>query len=416
MTSVLQPLDNLWVIISACLVFFMNAGFALVESGFCRKKNAVMVLLKNVVVVALASVVYYLIGFGVMFGEGNGVVGLNGFALVADQYVGTMPTNLAPFVFLFFQMVFAATAATIVSGAVAERSRLSAYLWFVFFCSLLIYPVVGHWVWGGGWLAARGFHDFAGSTVVHLAGGAMALAGVLAVGPRTGKYSADGRVRPLPAHNIPLATLGVFILWLGWFGFNGGSTLAANIESIASVILVTNLSACAGFLSTLAYVRWRTKMLDLSLALNGALAGLVAITAGADVIGPLEAMLVGAVSGVLVVKAVIWMDRLCLDDPVGAIPVHLCHGLFGTLAVGLFANGGDFHGLFHGGGWHLLKVQLLGVLTCGGFAFLGSAMVWFGLKAISGVRVSADDERTGLDATECGIEAYGGDADIMGAA
>lgn len=391
-SGALQPLDNLWVILCACLVFFMNAGFALVESGFCRKKNAVMVLLKNVVVVALASVVYYLIGFGVMFGDGNGIAGLNGFVLAADRYVGTMPANLAPFVFLFFQMVFAATAATIVSGAVAERAKLSAYLWFVFFCSLLIYPVVGHWVWGGGWLATRGFHDFAGSTVVHLAGGAMALAGVLAVGPRAGKYGADGRVRPLPAHNIPLATLGVFILWLGWFGFNGGSTLAANIESIASVIVVTNLSACAGFLSTLAYVRWRTKMLDLSLALNGALAGLVAITAGVDVIGPLEAMLVGA------------------------IPVHLCHGLFGTLAVGLFANAGELRGLFHGGGWHLLTVQLLGVLTCGGFAFLASAAVWFGLKAISGVRVSADDERTGLDATECGIEAYGGDADIMGAA
>lgn len=414
--SSLQPLDNLWVVLCACLVFFMNAGFALVESGFCRKKNAVMVLLKNVVVVALASLAYYMVGFGVMFGEGNGLIGSNGFFLAADQYVGVMPTHLAPFVFLFYQMVFAATAATIVSGAVAERSRLASYLWFVCGCSVVIYPLIGHWAWGGGWLAQRGFHDFAGSTVVHLVGGAMALAGVLAVGPRAGKYLPGGRVRPLPAHNIPLATLGVFILWLGWFGFNGGSTLAADPVAFAPVIFVTHLAASAGFFSTLVYVRWRTKMLDLSLALNGALAGLVGITAGADVIGPLESMLVGAICGITVVEAVLWMDRRGLDDPVGAIPVHLCHGLLGTIAVGFFANHGDFHGVCHGGGMTLLLVQLQGALVCGIVAFLGSAAVWFGLKYTTGVRVSPDDERAGLDASECGIDAYGHDPDVLGAA
>lgn len=398
-------LDSIWVLVSAFLVFFMHAGFALVESGFCRKKNAVMVLLKNVGVVSLASILFFLVGFGVMFGEGNAVLGTSGFAPAADAAVAGAPTNVPLYVFLFFQLVFAATAATIVSGAVAERARLGTFFAFTALASVLIYPVVGHWVWGGGFLSELGFMDFAGSTVVHAVGGGMALAGVLAVGPRLGKYGKDGRSRPMPAHNFPLAALGVLILWLGWFGFNGGSTLAADPDAIGTIILATNLAASAGFLGALVHVRFRTGMLDLSMGLNGALAGLVAITAGCNVIGPAESVVVGMVGGVLVVEGVFLLERLRIDDPVGAIAVHGINGIFGTLAIGLF---GAEVGLFHGGGFGQLGVQALGALAGTGFAFAAGAAVWFALKRLpGGVRVDAQHEREGLDISECGVEAYG---------
>lgn len=403
-----RMVDAIWVLVSAFLVFFMHAGFALVESGFCRRKNAVMVLLKNVSVVALASIVFYLLGFGLMFGDGNAVLGLSAFAPGPDAAPAAAPEGLPLYVFLFFQLVFAATAATIVSGAVAERARLATFFVFTALASAVVYPIAGHWVWGGGFLASAGFHDFAGSTVVHAVGGAMALAGVLAIGPRLGKYDADGTSRPMPAHNFPLAALGVLILWLGWFGFNGGSTLAADPPAIASIILVTNLSASAGFLAALVQARLRTGVLDLSMALNGALAGLVAITAGCDVIGPLESMLVGAIAGVLVVEGVLLMDRLRLDDPVGAVPVHFVNGVFGTLAVGLFGSAEGSLGLFHGGGGALLGVQLLGALASTAFAFAAGAAIWFGLRLVpGGVRVEAEHERDGLDLSECGVHAYG---------
>ncbi len=399
-------LDSIWVLLSAVLVFFMHAGFALVESGFCRRKNAVMVLLKNVGVVALGSLAFYAVGFGVMFGDGNSLFGTSGFFPAADVALGAAPAGLPLYVFLFFQLVFAATAATIVSGAVAERARLGTFLGFTAAAVMLVYPVVGHWVWGGGWLSALGFHDFAGSTAVHAVGGSMALAGALVVGPRLGRYDASGGVRPMPAHNFPLAALGVLILWLGWFGFNGGSTLSANPSAIAPIILVTNLSAAAGFLAALLHVRMRTGMLDLSMALNGALAGLVAITAGCDVIAPLESMLVGVVAGVLVVEGVLLLDRLRIDDPVGAIPVHLVCGVFGTLAVGIFARG-DTPGLLHGGGFGLLGLQALGALAGGGFAFVAGGAVWLALKKVpGGVRVSPEHEHEGLDLAECGVAAY----------
>ena len=401
-------LDSVWVLFSAFLVFFMHAGFALVESGFCRRKNAVMVLLKNVAVVALSSLLFYGVGFAFMFGGGSAVIGLEGFFPAADATVAAAPAGLPLFVFLFFQLVFAATAATIVSGAVAERARLATFLVFTAVASAFIYPVVGHWVWGGGWLSDLGFHDFAGSTVVHAVGGAMALAGALVIGPRIGRYAADGSPRPLPAHNFPLAALGVLILWLGWFGFNGGSTLAADPIAIGPVILVTNLSAAAGFLAALFHVRMRTGMLDLSMALNGALGGLVGITAGCDVIGPLESMVVGSAAGVLVVEAVVWFDRLRVDDPVGAIPVHLVGGLWGTLGVGLFASGGDSPGLFHGGGLVALGRQALGAGSAVAFAFLTGLLVWGFMKRwTGGVRVSAAHEIEGLDSAECGVSAYG---------
>ncbi len=401
-------MDSVWVLVSAFLVFFMHAGFALVESGFCRRKNAVMVLLKNVAVVSVASLLFYAVGFGLMFGGGSAWIGLDGFAPAAGATVANAPETLPLFVFLFFQLVFAATSATIVSGAVAERAAIVPFLVFTALASAVIYPIVGHWVWGGGYLATQThFHDFAGSTVVHAVGGAMALAGVLVVGPRHGRYGKNGRPRPMPAHSFPLATLGVVILWLGWFGFNGGSTLAADPAAIAPVILVTNLAAAAGFLTALVHTRLRTRALDLSMALNGALAGLVAITAGADVIGPLEAIVVGVIGGVLVVEGVFLLDCFQLDDPVGAIPVHMINGAFGTLAVGLFASGEEVRGLFHGGGASLLVDQLLGLGMSAAFAFASAFAIWLAFKKTTGVRVSLEHEVEGLDRAECGVDAYG---------
>ncbi|MEQ8460929.1 MAG: ammonium transporter [Sandaracinaceae bacterium] len=408
-------LDSVWVLVSAFLVFFMHAGFALVESGFCRRKNVVMVLLKNVAVVSVASILFYFVGFGLMFGDGSPWLGMNGFSPAADASVAGAPGNMPLFVFLFFQLVFAATAATIVSGAVAERVSLTGFLIFTSVASALLYPIVGHWVWGGGYLAeTTGFHDFAGSTVVHAVGGAMALAGVIAIGARKGRYDAEGRPRPMPAHSFPLAALGVLILWLGWFGFNGGSTLAADPNAIAPVILVTNLAAAAGFLAALIHTRLRTGGLDLSMALNGALAGLVSITAGADVIGPVESMIVGLLGGVLVVEGVFLLDKLRLDDPVGAIPVHLFCGVFGTLAVGLFANSGETLGLLHGGGAALLADQAIGAAMGVAFAFGAGFAFWVALKKTVGVRVSEAHEIEGLDLSECGVEAYGRELSGLG--
>ncbi|MEO0324782.1 MAG: ammonium transporter [Myxococcota bacterium] len=397
-------LDSVWVLLAAFLVFFMHAGFALVETGFCRRKNAVMVLLKNVAVVALSSVVFYALGYGFMFGEGNGFIGLSTFVPDGTEAdVGSLPV----FVFLFFQLVFAATACTIVSGAVAERARLPTFFAFTALATAFVYPVVGHWVWGGGWLSEMGFLDFAGSTVVHGVGGGMALAGALAVGPRLGKYDADGKSRPMPAHNFPLAALGVLVLWLGWFGFNGGSTVSAEDPgAIARIVLVTNLASSTGFLGALAWTRFRTGMMDLSVGLNGALAGLVGITAGCDIIAPGWAMVVGILAGMLCVEGVFLLDRLKVDDPVGAITVHGICGIFGTAAVGLF---GDGVGLFVGGGASQLGTQLLGAFSGVSFAFTAGALLWFGMKTIvpGGIRVSAEHEHEGLDVAECGVEAYG---------
>ena len=398
-------LDSIWVLFCAFLVFFMHAGFSLVESGFCRKKNAVMVLLKNVVVVALGSIVYYFVGYGLMFGQdAGGFIGTSMFAPSVDAGdVGTLPI----FVFLFFQLVFAATSSTIVSGAVAERARLGTFMVFTSLAAGVVYPIAGHWVWGGGWLARMGFHDFAGSTVVHAVGGGMALAGAIVVGPRIGKYAKDGTPRPMPAHNFPLAALGVLILWLGWFGFNGGSTLVADPKAIGSVILATNLAAAAGLLAALLHTRMRTGMLDLSMGLNGALAGLVAITAGADVVGPVEALVVGVIGGVLVVEGVFLLEKRGVDDPVGAFAVHGVSGVVGTLLVGVFAAGAT-PGLLHGGGFHLLGIQALGTFSGFAFAFIVGYALWKLLDLLpGGVRVDEAHELEGLDIAECGVEAYG---------
>ncbi len=400
--------NALWVLVSAALVFFMHAGFALVESGFCRKKNAVMVLMKNFGVVAISSIIFYLVGYGAMFGEGNSFVGLaNFFPDNGDAYA-----DLPPYVFLFFQLVFAATACTIVSGAVAERARLLTFFFFTAIATIIIYPVVGHWVWGGGWLSEMGFVDFAGSTVVHGVGGGMALAGAIMVGPRIGKYMPDGSVKPMPAHNFPLAALGVLILWLGWFGFNGGSELAMDAD-VGRIVLVTNLAAAAGFCGALTWIRIRSGLLDLSMALNGALAGLVGITAGCYNITGGWSLVVGAVAGVLCVEGVLLIDKIKIDDPVGAITVHGICGMFGTIAVGLVgygnaATGEEPMGLLVGGGASQLGIQAMGTLAGVAFAFIVGAIVWLALKFLvpGGVRVSEAHELEGLDIAECGVEAY----------
>ena len=400
--------NALWVLVSAALVFFMHAGFALVESGFCRKKNAVMVLMKNFGVVAISSIIFYLVGYGAMFGEGNSFVGLaNFFPDNGDAYA-----DLPPYVFLFFQLVFAATACTIVSGAVAERARLLTFFFFTAIATIIIYPVVGHWVWGGGWLSEMGFVDFAGSTVVHGVGGGMALAGAIIVGPRIGKYMPDGSVKPMPAHNFPLAALGVLILWLGWFGFNGGSELAMDAD-VGRIVLVTNLAAAAGFCGALTWIRIRSGLLDLSMALNGALAGLVGITAGCYNITGGWSLVVGAVAGVLCVEGVLLIDKIKIDDPVGAITVHGVCGMFGTIAVGLVgygnaATGEEPMGLLVGGGASQLGIQAMGTLAGVAFAFIVGAIVWLALKFLvpGGVRVSEAHELEGLDIAECGVEAY----------
>ena len=400
--------NALWVLVSAALVFFMHAGFALVESGFCRKKNAVMVLMKNFGVVAISSIIFYLVGYGAMFGEGNSFVGLaNFFPDNGDAY-----SDLPPYVFLFFQLVFAATACTIVSGAVAERARLLTFFFFTAIATIIIYPVVGHWVWGGGWLSEMGFVDFAGSTVVHGVGGGMALAGAIIVGPRIGKYMPDGSVKPMPAHNFPLAALGVLILWLGWFGFNGGSELAMDAD-VGRIVLVTNLAAAAGFCGALTWIRIRSGLLDLSMALNGALAGLVGITAGCYNITGGWSLVVGAVAGVLCVEGVLLIDKIKIDDPVGAITVHGICGMFGTIAVGLVgygnaATGEEPMGLLVGGGASQLGIQAMGTLSGVAFAFIVGAIVWLALKFLvpGGVRVSEAHELEGLDIAECGVEAY----------
>ncbi|HEO72376.1 MAG TPA: ammonium transporter, partial [Candidatus Hydrogenedentes bacterium] len=343
-------LDTLWVMIAGFLVFFMNAGFALVESGFCRSKNTVNILAKNFIVFAIASLTFWASGFALMFGDGSGLIGLSGFFLsgtdnspaIEGAYQGVYSalswTGVPLEAKFFFQLVFAATAATIVSGAVAERIKFQAYILFAALLVAVMYPITGHWIWGGGWLSdlmGTSFTDFAGSTVVHSVGGWAALCGVLMLGPRLGKYGRDGSVRPIPGHSMALATLGGLVLWLGWFGFNPGSTMAADGMAIAHISVTTAMAAAAGVAAATTYAWVRIGTPDLSMIINGSLAGLVAITAPCDGVSVLGSVLIGLIAGVLVVEAVLTFDRLRIDDPVGALSVHLVNGIWGTLAVGL---------------------------------------------------------------------------------
>jgi len=410
-------LDTIWVVVTACLVFFMNAGFAMLESGLCQAKNAVNILAKNFIVFAVSSLAFWVLGFGLMFGDGTPFIGLNGWFLsgvdnspaTGEAYQGVFAslnwTGVPLAAKFFFQLVFAGTAATIVSGAVAERVKFLSFILFSFALVALIYPVGGHWAWGGGWLGTAGFKDFAGSTVVHSIGGWAALMGVIILGPRIGKYSASGKVQPIPGHNMGFATLGTLILWLGWFGFNPGSTMAADVELISTVALNTNMAAAAGCLAATAVAWIVLGKPDLSMILNGTLAGLVAITAPCAFVTTASSVIIGTLAGVLVVSAVLFFDRVKLDDPVGALSVHLVNGVFGTLAVGLFATEG---GLFAGGGIALTLTQIKGILAVGAFTAAASAVVWYVLKLTIGIRVSAEEEREGLDTGEHGMEAYPG--------
>jgi Amt family ammonium transporter len=410
-------LDTVWVLVAAFLVFFMNAGFALVESGLCRAKNAVNILAKNFIVFAVSSLAFWAVGFGLMFGNGNAVIGTSGFLLggadnspaMGDAYQGVYTalnwTGVPLLAKFFFQLVFAGTAATIVSGVVAERIKFGSFIVFSFILVAFIYSVGGHWAWGGGWLSAMGFVDFAGSTVVHSIGGWAALAGVIVLGPRIGKYMSDGSVRPIPGHNMTSATLGALILWLGWFGFNPGSTMALDPTAIALIALNTNMAAAAGCLSATVAAWLLLGKPDLSMILNGTLAGLVAITAPCAVVGIGSSVVIGIIAGVLAVYGVLFFDKVKLDDPVGALSVHLVNGVFGTLAVGLFATDG---GLFMGGGFGKTVTQLIGIGAVGATTFVLSLIAWVILKSTIGIRVSKEEELTGLDTGEHGIEAYPG--------
>jgi Amt family ammonium transporter len=416
--------DTLWVLITAMLVFFMNLGFALVESGLCRAKNCVNILAKNFVVFGVSSIAFLAVGWGLMFGSGNAFFGSDGLFFLSgadsspatgDAYAGAYGSIawasvplLAKF---FFQLVFAGTAATIVSGAVAERIKFLAFVVFSFVMVGLIYPITGHWIWGGGWLASYGFWDFAGSTVVHSVGGWAALAGVLLLGPRLGKFR-DGKILPIPGHNLSAATTGVFVLWLGWFGFNPGSTMAADPAAIAHIAVTTNTAAAAATLSALLTATLLLGKPDFSMILNGCLAGLVAITAPCAWVSVESSLVIGLVAGVLVVGAVLAFDRARIDDPVGALSVHLVNGIWGTLAVGLFANSaaapvaGPANGLFFGGGFGQLWAQVVGVITAGAYALVVSLIAFAAIKAVMGLRVSPEEEVEGLDLGEHGNLAY----------
>ena len=387
------------------LVMWMAAGFAMLEAGLVRTKNTAMQCLKNVSLFSIASIMYYLIGYNLMYDGVDGgfmgsisLWGQDDSAAAAGKFVGDGAVGYSAASDFFFQLVFVATAASIVSGTVSERVKLWAFLIFTVVLTGIIYPIQGSWQWGGGWLAELGFADFAGSTLVHSTGGWAALTGAIIIGARTGKYSADGTVRPMPGANLPLATLGTFILWLGWFGFNGGSQLAmgsaADAIAISNIYINTNIAAAGGVVATVILTQLIYKKVDLTMALNGALAGLVSITAGPDTPSLGMAMIIGAIGGVIVVVFVPLLDKLKIDDVVGAIPVHLVAGIWGTMAVPLTNSDASFY------------AQAVGVVSIGAFVIVTSAVIWFVLKMVMGVRVTPEEEESGLDQTECGLEAY----------
>ena len=408
--------DTVWMLLAAMLVFFMQPGFALCEAGFTRGKNTANILFKNFVDFCFGSILFWLIGFGFMFGSnGEGFIGMPHFGDISF-YESDLPVEG----FLIFQTVFCATAATIVSGAMAERTKFSMYCIYSVFISLLIYPISGHWTWGGGWLMngdetsfmmttfGATFHDFAGSAIVHSVGGVLAFVGAIALGPRLGKYGKDGKSRAIPGHNLMAAALGVFILWFGWFGFNPGSQLAASGEvnriAISHVFLTTNLAAAAGAIGTM-FTSWiKYGKPSFSLTLNGVLAGLVAITAGCDLVSPLGASIIGLVAGIVLVFSIEFIDtKLHIDDPVGASSVHGVCGILGTLMTGLFALDG---GALYGGGWGFFGAQCLGVLAIDAWAAVAGVVLFFGIKKIAGLRVDKRLEEEGLDIYEHGESCF----------
>ena len=387
-------LDTIWLLISGAFVMWMAAGFAMLEAGLVRSKNTTAILTKNITLYSVACIAFYLVGYNLMYGEGNALMG-SGFALS-----GTSSESHSLLSDFFFQVVFVATAASIVSGTLAERIRFWPFLAFTLVLTAFIYPIQGHWSWGGTALGGLmdGFSDFAGSTIVHSVGGWAALAGAILLGARKGKYGPDGKVNAIPGSNLPLATLGTFILWLGWFGFNGGSQLAlgskGDADAISAVFANTNIAACAGAVVAMILTQLLYKKVDLTMVLNGALSGLVAITAGPDYPSMGLAMLIGGIGGALVVYAVPMFDKLKIDDPVGALSVHLVNGIWGTLAVGIFKTDAS------------LGAQFMGILCVGAFVFGTSFVVWYALKLIMGLRVSEEEEFSGMDMPEFGLAAY----------
>lgn len=404
--------DVMWVLVAAILVFFMQAGFALCEAGLTRAKNTGNILMKNMMDFCIGTPCYWLVGFGLMFaGTGPLIGGLD--PLIRGSYdFGTLPT----WCYAIFQTVFCATAATIVSGSMAERTNFKAYCIYSAAISLVVYPISGHWIWGGGWLASLNFHDFAGSTCVHMVGGLVACLGAAMLGPRIGKYGKDGKPRAIPGHNITACALGVFILWFCWFGFNGGSTVAmstdADMELASLVMFNTNMAAAVATCVTMIFTWFRYGKPDVSMTFNAALAGLVAITAGCDCVTPVGAFVIGAVAGILVVLSVEFFDNIArIDDPVGAVSVHMVNGMWGTVAVGLFSNGGDGvgTGLFYGGGFSQLGVQLLGIVTVAAYVLVVMFIIFKLIDKTIGLRVPEEVEIDGLDIHEHGlVSAYAG--------
>ncbi len=406
-----QSLDTVWVLIAAFLVFFMQAGFGMVEAGFIRAKNTCNILTKNFLDFCMASLGFFLVGYAFMFGKGNGFIGYEGFCLagLGDKTASGIPV----FAFWLFQAAFCGAAATIVAGGMAERMKFIGYLIYSFIISALIYPIIGHWVWGGGWLSGMGFHDFAGSTVVHTTGGIAALIGTIILRPREGKFGLDGKANAIAGHSIPLASLGVFILWFGWFGFNPGSTLGVSNGGfdIGRVAINTNLAAALGGIFAMITVWIRFGKPDLSMAMNGALAGLVGITAPCAVVDPWAACVIGAVSGIIVVLGVQFLDKMHIDDPVGAIPVHGMCGIWGTIAVGIFgkaALGLESPGFVYSGNPTQLGTQMVGSFVTVAFVLVTMGAVFKIIDVTIGLRVSRDEELRGLDIGEHGMEAYSG--------
>ena len=409
-----SSVNTIWVLLGAALVFFMQAGFSMCEAGFTRAKNTGNILMKNLMDFCIGTPCFWLVGFGIMFGAGTKLFGWIDPMIMKD-YSHVLPGGVPLWAFAIFQTVFCATSATIVSGAMAERTKFSAYCIYSAAISLIIYPVSGHWIWGGGWLSELGFHDFAGSTAVHMVGGVCALIGAKMLGPRIGKYDKKGKPRAILGHNLTFAALGVFILWFCWFGFNGASTVAmdsdAAVQSAGLIFFNTNLCAAVACCVTLIFTWLRYGKPDVSMTYNAALAGLVGITAGCDAVSPLGAAIMGIVFGIVIVLAVEFFDKVAkIDDPVGAISVHGICGALGTVFTGLFATGiSTEKGLFYGGGFHFLGVQALGVVSVIIYVAVVMTIVFFVIKKTIGLRVDAEDEIAGLDVSEHGLlTAYSG--------
>ena len=401
--QLINAIDTIWVAICGAIIFFMEGGFALLEAGFVRSKNAMSIIAKVIIDITFGGIAFYLIGFGIAYGNSNGWFAFDIGITTKDLGLGLTVSNK---LFWFIQLGFAIAAISIVSGAVAERMKIWSYAIYVFIFCAVMYPLVANWVWNpNGWLALRGFNDFAGSAAVHAMGGFSALAAAIVLGPRIGKYRKNGEVNAIPGHNLPLAAIGAFILWFGWFGFNPGSTLGAvgNWELIGTVATNTFLASAAGGISTMFYTYFRYGQIDITMTINGVLAGLVAITAGCNVVGPNAAIIIGLIAGVLVDIAVLYIDKLKIDDPVGAIAVHGVNGFFGALAVGLFATDG---GLFFGGGTAMLATQALGVLVIGAFGFVFTFILMKIMQKTVGIRISKVEESAGIDAVSFGVEAY----------